>query len=115
MAHFLHTLLGFFLIQTAHASVWDRYADVFGGDRTGRDFVAQKSVAVGNIALQFITGGAVLAIMWGGIKMISSAGNDEGKENAKKIVMYAVGGLIFAILSKAIIVFTHSFVDGFAG
>ena len=52
-----------------------------------------------------VTGGAILAIMWGGIRLASSAGNEEAKESAKKTLQYAIGGVILALMAQAIIHF----------
>lgn len=52
-----------------------------------------------------ITGAAVCAITYGGIKMMAGTGQDSGYEEAKKIVMYAAIGLVLAILSKTLIDF----------
>ena len=117
--YFFHTLIGFVLTQTAYAQgdIWKEYKKSLGqsGGGSGGDFLQNLAFRTGDTALKFITGGAVLAIMFGGIKMITSAGNDEGKESAKKIVMFAVGGLILAMASQAVIKFTSRFVESFAG
>ncbi|PIQ75957.1 hypothetical protein COU78_03255 [Candidatus Peregrinibacteria bacterium CG10_big_fil_rev_8_21_14_0_10_49_24] len=102
------------LIQTAHAQdVWQQYYAPFGGPGTGPAFIKVFAWRTANLVLKLITGGAVLAIMWGGLKMITSAGNEEGKESAKKIVMFAIGGLLLSILAEAAIVFTRDFVTSF--
>jgi hypothetical protein len=113
MIEFLQSIADLFTVQTAFADAWSRYYNVFGTG-TGTNFVNTLAIRAANLALKFITGGAVLAIMWGGLKLISSAGNEEGKESAKKILMFAVGGLLLAIMSRAVIDFTSGFVAGFA-
>lgn len=114
MMHLFHTVLGL-LIQTAFAQdVWTQYYAPFGGPGTGVDFINNLAIRSANLVLKMITGGAVLAIMWGGIKMVSSAGNEEGKESAKKILLFATGGLLLAIMSQAVISFTAGFISSFA-
>ena len=116
MIRIIHTIIGFFLVGSAYAAgdgAWSEYYAPFGGSGSGRAFINDWAARVGNMALLLITGGSVIAIMWGGLKLITSAGNDEGKESAKKIVMYTVGGLLLAIMSKSIIDFTKDFVEAF--
>lgn len=120
MIHFIHSIIGFLLVQSAYAagvsagdSAWQKYKTTFGGTDTGVNFIHQWAARIGNFTLTLVSGGAVIAIMWGGIKMITSAGNDEGKESAKKIILYAVGGLLLAIMSKSIIDFTRDFTNSF--
>jgi len=38
----------------------------------------------------------VLAVVYGGIKLSASGGNDQAREDAKKIVFYALIGLLLA-------------------
>lgn len=103
-----------FLVETAFAQdVWRQYYAPFGGPGAGTDFINNWAIRAANLVLKFITGGAVLAIMWGGIKMITSAGNEEGKESAKKIIFFAVAGLLLAIMSLAVTTFTHTFISSF--
>ncbi len=46
---------------------------------------------------------AVLFIIYGGFLYITSAGNKERAESAKKTLTYAVGGLIVVILANIIV------------
>lgn len=56
-----------------------------------------------SIAL-FIAGGlAVIFIIIGAFRYITSAGNPNSLEGAKKTIVYAVGGLILCILAYAIV------------
>ncbi len=48
---------------------------------------------------------AVLFIIIGGFQYVSSAGNPESVAKAKTTILYAVIGLIVAILSYAIVIF----------
>lgn len=108
--HSIHDVL----VQTASAQdVWQQYYAPFGGAGTGPAFIKVFAFRTANLVLKLITGGAVLAIMWGGLKMISSAGNEEGKESAKKIVMFAIGGLLLSLVAEAAILFTKDFVTSF--
>ncbi|MDA1208922.1 MAG: hypothetical protein O2904_02720 [bacterium] len=106
----LNTILSKIFIQVAYAasSVWDNYSIPMGASPGNPDFIARLAGNVGSLFLQFISGGAVLAIMWGATGMINSGGNEEGREKAKKIVIFAVGGLILAIISSGLINFVDT-------
>ncbi|MDP4038676.1 MAG: hypothetical protein Q8P54_01770 [bacterium] len=73
----------------------------------GKDAIIKTiTTIVGNfisIAL-FIAGGlAVIFIIIGAIRYITSAGNPSAVESAKKTIVYAVGGLILCILAYAVV------------
>ena len=55
------------------------------------------------ILMGFIGALSVVFIIIGGIQYITSAGNSSGNEKAKKTIMYAIGGLILALSTTAII------------
>ena len=56
-----------------------------------------------NIALLVVGGLAVLFLIIGGFQYVTSRGNEEATESAKKIIGNAVLGLVIVILSFAII------------
>ncbi|HYV34046.1 MAG TPA: hypothetical protein VE973_04335 [Candidatus Limnocylindria bacterium] len=53
--------------------------------------------------LQLVPIVSVLFIIIGGFQMVSSAGNEERLVKAKKTILWAVMGLVFALLSFSII------------
>jgi hypothetical protein len=52
---------------------------------------------------------AVGMVIYAGIKVIMSEGKDEGREEAKKIIIYAAVGVILALISTAAIDFAQIF------
>ena len=46
---------------------------------------------------------AVIMIIYGGVRYVASAGNDEAVGTAKKVILYAVVGLIIVLLSFVIV------------
>jgi len=46
---------------------------------------------------------AVIMIIYGGITYVSSAGNQEKVDQAKKIIMYAIVGIIIVLISFALV------------
>lgn len=51
---------------------------------------------------------AAVVIVIAGIRLIFSMGDEEGKETAKKTILYAVVGLLIILFAKAIITFVLS-------
>ena len=106
----LYLLLAQLLVPTAYAqNAWAEYYSIFGGSGSGQSFIVDLAIRAANFFLLLITGGAILAIMWAGIRMTTSAGNEEVKENAKKTIQLALLGAILAIMAKSIIAFTAAF------
>ena len=63
---------------------------------------------VGALLIQLAAGGAVLAVVIGGVQMAVSYG-DEGKiTNARKAIMFALGGLGLAFVAAPIVSFVSS-------
>ena len=54
---------------------------------------------------------ASLVMIWGGIVYMTSAGNPERTNHAKKIIFYDIVGIIIATSSWQLIAFTASFVS----
>lgn len=111
----LLSAIGNILIQTAHAqNVWQQYYGVFGGSGSGQSFIIHVAERAANFFLSMVTGGAILAIMWGGIRMATSAGNEEAKETAKKTIQFGLLGAVLAVMAMAIIAFTANFFVAFS-
>lgn len=58
-----------------------------------------------NTALTFLALLAAIVIVIAGVRLIFSMGDEEGKETAKKTILYAVIGLIVILLAKGIVTF----------
>lgn len=56
-----------------------------------------------NYALGFLGLIAVIMVMYGGITYVISAGNDDAVGNAKKIIMFALIGLVIIMLAFAMV------------
>lgn len=106
------------LVQTAHAvalegrgagapgvdGMWARICSVMGCTLGPNAvfFFAQKVV---DFIFPLTGAVAVCIIIWAGIKLTTSEGNDEGRSEAKKIITTAATGIILAIISGAVIRF----------
>lgn len=58
-----------------------------------------------NTALFLIGAISVVMLIYGGIRYTISAGNTEGVTNAKNTILYAIVGIIIALLAYAIVQF----------
>jgi hypothetical protein len=56
-----------------------------------------------NYFLGFLGLLAVIMVIYGGVTYVTAAGNDEAIGNAKKIIMYALIGIIIILLSFAVV------------
>ncbi len=56
-----------------------------------------------NIGLGFVATIAVLALIYGGIKYITSLGDEKAAEEAKRVILYAIIGLIVIALAAVIV------------
>lgn len=74
-------------------------AEETGGETELLDLVLR----IINFFLGFLGILAVIMVIYGGIRYVTSAGNDEGVGAAKKIILYSVVGLIIVLLSFVII------------
>ncbi|MEQ1849826.1 MAG: pilin [Candidatus Peribacteraceae bacterium] len=75
---------------------------------TGMDAVFGLSLSMIDIVATFIVALAVIVFMYGGLRMATSRG-EEGKEAGKKALIYASLGLVFALLTAAIIDFISDY------
>lgn len=74
-------------------------ADETGGATSIRELVLRMI----NYFLTFLGILAVIMIIYGGVRYVASAGNDEAVGTAKKVILYSIVGLIIVMLSFVII------------
>jgi len=70
-----------------------------GGSKTLREL----AVTIINYVLGFLGLIAVAMIIYGGVSYVTAAGDQTKVDNAKKVIMYAIIGLVIVILSYAIV------------
>ena len=63
--------------------------------------VVLENIVVGILGFIGILG--ILYLVYGGIRYVTSAGNDSDMEEAKKIIMYAIWGLFLTASAYAIV------------
>lgn len=104
--HILSFLKGL-LVDTAIAQspYYQVYCDALGtycGD--GKTYIIHMATRTANVLVIPLVGGiAVIGVLWASVKMISSFGDDQGKEEAKKIIIGCVVGIALAVTGVAIV------------
>lgn len=71
---------------------------------SGKNSIVEFVIDVSNILVYIAVGVAVLVIIFGGYKMLFSNGNDEQFKKGKQTLVYAVIGLLIAIVAGTIVV-----------
>jgi hypothetical protein len=114
------------VIPTAHAAIeqlgeqspgitemWGMLRNIFPHTNLGAGGLNYVLLAIIDFILKTIGAVAVLAIIFAGIKMIT--GGEEGLGEAKKLLMYAVGGLVAAMCADAVVNYTIIILQNAAG
>lgn len=92
----------------------------FGGtDAEATTITVAKTTSLGanitsliNYFLGFLGLIAVAMLIYGGVLMVTSGGNEEGVGKAKKIITYAAIGIVIIMLSYSIVTFVTSALNG---
>lgn len=82
-------------------------ADAAKVDEMPTDLIGQNGIIhrFTSIALYAIGAISVIMIIWGGLRYITSGGDNKKITDAKNTILYAIIGLIIAVLAYAIIQF----------
>lgn len=76
-----------------------RLAEATGGQGSFRDLL----LTFLNFFLGFLGIVAVMMVIYGGILYVTAAGNQENIDKGKKIIMYAIVGIVIILLSFALV------------
>ena len=111
----LQAFLAFiFLAVPAMAFAVDMYPPIictglFGCGRPPENVLMQSTLpTVGAIMIQLAAGGAVIAVVIGGVQMAVSYGDDGAITNARKAILFALGGLGLALAAAPIVSFVST-------
>lgn len=77
--------------------------DVIGSVTRGETSARDLARTILNFFLGFLGFLAVIMIIYGGFRYVTAGGEQEGLDNAKKIILYAIVGIIVILLSFAIV------------
>ncbi len=69
----------------------------------GESSLRQLVLTMVNYFLTFLGIVAVIMVIYGGVTYVTAAGEDEKIQSAKKIIMYAVIGIIIVLISFALV------------
>ena len=101
------------LIDTAAAQqtpISDYCGQLHPGCGAGKFFIIQLANRAIDLISTVIGAAAVVMIIWGAIRIITSGGNDEGKTQGRQIIINALIGLALAVLAKVIVYFVADFI-----
>ena len=113
-------LLGF-LPQRAFAAIsvpqaFQQYCSALGSYcGSGRGFLIQLAERVETLVTEVIGGLAVVAFLYGAVRMVFSGIDESGREQGKTIMKVAATGLVLAILAHTIVQFVADFVSESVG
>jgi len=95
------------------AGVENIAGELKGSGITGTKDVGDLILKYVNFALPFLALAAFLGFVYAGFLYVTAYGNDEQVQKAKKILIYAVAGLVLVILSYSIVqLFTGELIKG---
>ena len=78
-------------------------SDPLGGPVMTADAVEDLVKNLSNIVFATAGGVAVAMIIWGAIILTTAGGNEEKTAKGKKILTYAIGGIVFIVASYTLI------------
>lgn len=93
--------------------MWARIrSSVFDQSDLGNgDLVSSFTQAIINFVFPMIGGAAVLLLIYAGIKMVTGQGKEEAIAEAKKITLYALAGVVLAVLAATIVGYVGTFLQ----
>jgi TRAP-type C4-dicarboxylate transport system permease small subunit len=115
MIRSLLVTLGFLLSATQAMAAGGGFAyedyceELHPGCGAGSAFLIQFASRVIDIVSEVIGAAAVVFFLWGAFKMVSSAGNDEGRNEGKNIMIAACVGVALAILGEGLVIFVSEY------
>ena len=92
-------------------AMWSSICSVLPCSVQGPDLVSFFGAKIVRFIFPMVSVVAVIMVIYAGIKIVTSDGSDDKVSEAKKIIMYAVGGVILSMLATAIL----NFVIGYLG
>lgn len=100
-------------VSDTEAGVKDVESALQGSGVTGTEDIGDLILKYVNFALPFLALAAFVGFVYAGFLYVTAYGNDEQIQKSKKILIYAVAGLILVILSYSIVqLLTEELVEG---
>jgi hypothetical protein len=76
-----------------------------GCDKTAGDTISQKIATVINVVSVIVAAVAVVMLMIGGFRYVTSAGSQDKVKGAKDTILYAIIGLVVVALAQVVVKF----------
>ena len=95
--------------EGADLEKFNDYWSIFGGGAGGGNLLEAFSIRVGKMIFLLIGGIAVIGVLQGAIKIVTSGGNDEGRNKGKTMITSALIGVGLAVLGTALVEFVEKF------
>lgn len=94
--------------KEACAGLEDLGVDCDAGGQTAQE-VASKPIKSLINTLSIVVGGvAVIMLIYGGFKFVTSGGDSDGTKKARNTIIYAAVGLAIVLLAQSIVIFVFS-------
>lgn len=115
MEAFLHAIIALLCIPSASAAgalqQYDEYWSIFGPGAGGGNLLVALAVRVAGMVTLFIGGMAVIGVLLGAMKIVTSGGNDEGKNKGKSMIIASLVGVALAVLGAGLVGFVKTFLE----
>ncbi len=120
MQTLLHLLVDLHVIQTAHAvtleqagfwqseairGMWTQICGILPFCSIGADAPRMIACKIARLVFNSITGIAICVVIFAGIKMMLAQGDEGGVSEAKKMIAYAVAGIVLSMIAWAVVPF----------
>jgi membrane protein YqaA with SNARE-associated domain len=99
------TLQGAGSTNPAVAQMWNKICTVLPFCSVGMDAPRLFACKIARFIFGSISGVAIAVIIYSAIKMITAQGDESAISESKKIIFYASGGVILAMISFAVVPF----------
>lgn len=104
----IFSIIGILLVASANIIANIFFSGNPGGDQNlsvNSPLLIAQVVYWTNTVLSFVALGAVVAIIWAGVQLVLHFGNEEAVNRSKKIITYAIIGLVLAFSAFTIVRF----------
>lgn len=86
-----------------------KYWSIFGDGAGGSNLLIAFAERVAEMVFLLIGGISVIGVLQGAIKIVTSGGNDEGRNKGKTMIISALIGVGLAVLGTALVAFVKTF------
>ncbi|MFA6259601.1 MAG: hypothetical protein WCX29_03270 [Candidatus Peribacteraceae bacterium] len=100
------------VLPSAHANWICDYAGNLHPDcGAGTAFLSGLALRIGALLFEVIGGFATIMFLWGALKIVTSGGNDEGRNKGKEIIIAALIGVFLAVIGHLVVQYFATFID----